>query len=177
LWDRQQVGDRLDVARYLHPKAEPELVYVAAEALGPAPSPQDVVAACAGWALAIEIVDPRFESYDMRFEDNTADNSSASGFAMGPVRTPSELGAGFDPASVEVTFSDGTESRSGVSAAAMGSPAVAVAWLAERLATEGRRVEAGHLVLTGGLTAPFDVVAGRSYDVSSFGLPGVGFES
>jgi 2-oxo-3-hexenedioate decarboxylase len=52
-------------------------------------------------------------------------------------------------------------------AAVMGHPAASVAWLADRLATEGDGYRAGQLVFSGGLTAPVPVVAGGSVSPSS----------
>ena len=52
------------------------------------------------------------------------------------------------------------ESRSGRGSAAMGSPAEAVAWLVRELAERGAALEAGMVVLTGGITAPVDLRPG-----------------
>jgi 2-oxo-3-hexenedioate decarboxylase len=56
-------------------------------------------------------------------------------------------------------------------AAVMGHPAASVAWLADRLATEGEDLRAGQLVFSGGLTAPVPVVAGGS---GTFEFDGLG---
>jgi 2-keto-4-pentenoate hydratase len=50
-------------------------------------------------------------------------------------------------------FSVGEAVESGTGAAASGHPAAGVAWLAEQLAGRGRWLEAGDLVITGGLTS------------------------
>ena len=56
-----------------------------------------------------------------------------------------------------MTFSDGSDTRTGRGDQAMGDPGEAVAWLARELAHEGRGIERDQIVFTGGLTAPFDV--------------------
>ena len=51
--------------------------------------------------------------------------------------------------------------------AALGSPAEAVAYLVRELAQRGARLEAGMVVLTGGITAPIDLQPGLEIEVSS----------
>jgi len=170
LWQSQVIDENLDVSRLRHPKAEPEVVFVAAEPIqGPSVTAQDVVSLASGWALGIEVVDPRFVSYDFTWLDNTADNSSASRVIIGNA-TIEDLASERDLAEAALEYSDGTVTRHGTGSAAMGSPAEAVAWLARSLADEGERIESGQCVFTGGLTAPFDVVAGSLYTVRSLQL-------
>lgn len=143
LWDTQRVavGAAIECAELLHPKVEPEFVRLGE-----------------GWHLGLEIVDPRFPSFEFTWLDNTLDNSSAARVVVGE-----PLPTGFDP-SGEVDFheldADGSvcATHQGSGAQVLGHPDRAVDWLRER-------VEVGddELVFTGGLCAPFDVVAGRTY--------------
>jgi 2-keto-4-pentenoate hydratase len=48
-----------------------------------------------------------------------------------------------------------------------------VAWLVRSLADEGETLRAGQMVFTGGLTAPFDLVASRRYELVSEHLTAV----
>lgn len=155
LWSSQVLDDAIDADRFVHAKVEPEIVYVAGDDLTGSVTVADVIDAAAGWAIGLEVVDPRFESFDFRWLDNTADNSSAAGVRTGETTTH----AG-DPADLVVEFTDGATVRHGTGAAAMGSPAAAVAWLVQQLDAEGTRLERGERVYTGGVTAPFDVRAG-----------------
>lgn len=165
LWASQALDASVDANRFIHAKIEPELVYVADVDLVAPVTVDDVAAACRGWAVGLEVVDPRFPSFRFDWLDNTADNSSAAGVRTGPVRAAGEVD---DPASVTITFDDGTTTRSGTGDQAMGSPLAAVAWLVAQLAGDGDGgLAAGHLVYTGGLAAPFDVEAGRTYSISA----------
>lgn len=169
LWRSQVLDGPLDLGGLRHPKAEPEIVFVAAEPIeGPSVTTTDILSAADGWALGIEVVDPRWKSYDFTWLDNTADNSSAGRVVIGSL-TVDRL-AERDLVDAAVEFSDETATRHGGGSAAMGSPAAAVAWLARSLADEGERIEQGQCVFTGGLTAPFDVTAGGLYTVRSPGL-------
>lgn len=170
LWRSQVVsGGVIDLATLLHPKVEPELVYRCGADV-PADATAEDIAAVGEWAVGIEVVDPRFPSFDFDWLDNTADNSSCARVAIGefgrPPATPSE---------VDVDFDDGTEVRRGVGRSAMGDPCAAVAWLASSLAGEELQLRAGDLVFTGGLTAPFDLRAGARYRASSAVLGEVAF--
>ncbi|MFN3217873.1 MAG: 2-keto-4-pentenoate hydratase [Acidimicrobiales bacterium] len=163
LWASQRIAGELDLEPLRHPKAEPEVVYVAGADLADARiDADDVIEAAAGWAVGIEVVHPRYASYGFTWLDNTADNSSAGAIATGP-----SSAAGHDPMSARVLFTDGAEQRTGSADQAMGSPAEAVAWLVRRLVEEGRSLRAGEIVYTGGLTAPFDVSAGNTYTARS----------
>jgi 2-keto-4-pentenoate hydratase len=170
LWASQRLdGMRdgmLDCRVLRHPKVEPEIVYVAARPLaGDGVDAHAVVDAARGWALGIEVVHPRFASYDFTWLDNTADNSSAVAIAVGPAAT-----LDVDPATVDIAFGDGTLERVGRGDLAMGSPAEAVAWLVRSLADEGGSLRAGDIVFTGGLTAPFDLSVGTTYSARSSSL-------
>ncbi|RMH87175.1 MAG: hypothetical protein D6683_00425 [Actinomyces sp.] len=161
VWRSQAIADgaTLEVAALLHPKVEPEIVYRAGVDLaGPDVTPRRVIETAAGWSLGLEIVDPRFPDYGFRWLDNTADNSSAGRFVVS-----AEIPHLDDPARVEVVFDDGETTLTGAGERAMGSPAAAVAWLVAALHAEGTGLAAGEIVLTGGLTAPLDVVPGRRY--------------
>ncbi len=167
LWRSQLLDGQLDLGELRHPKAEPEIVFIAAEPIdSPSVTADDIGSLAEGWALGIEVVDPRWASYDFTWLDNTADNSSAgrvviSGAAVDDPPDQQDL------VDAAIEFSDGTTTRHGRGSAAMGSPAEAVAWLARSLAEEGERIEKGHRVFTGGLTAPFDVAAGGLYTARS----------
>lgn len=163
LWRSQRIGRHLDLARLRHAKVEPEIVYVASSQLcGDDVSAGDVIDNASGWAVGIEVVHPRWESYDFTWLDNTADNSSATAVVLGPVRR-----LDVELSSVEVTFSNDDATRTGRGDQAMGAPAEAVAWLVRELAAEDRWIDAGQIVFTGGLTAPFDVTNGSCFTAHS----------
>lgn len=162
LWDTHRIDDgAVDLSALIHPKVEPELVYRSPGGLAPDATGAGVAEAGGEWALGLEIVDPRFPSYDFDWLDNTADNSSAARVVIGEFRPLAE------PAEAAVTFGAGGEPRAGVGGNAMGDPREAVAWLARSLAAEGASLAPGDIVFTGGLAAPFDLEAGAVYTLNS----------
>ena len=58
----------------------------------------------------------------------------------------------------------------GSSGAVLGNPAIAVAWLARKVASFGVRLEAGHVVLPGSCTRAYDVTSGDTVVAEFSGL-------
>ncbi len=162
LWDDMATDGTLDLSRLRHPKAEPEFAFLTDQALSGSHVGAADVQRAGRWALALEVVDPRWESYEFTWLDNTADGSSAAAYSVGDF-----VAADVSPEDLALTMVWGGEQRSGSGRAAMGSPAEAVAYLVRELAQRGARLEAGMVVLTGGITAPIDLEAGLEIEVSS----------
>ncbi len=167
LWDSQTCDAEVAFDRFIHPKIEPELVWRSPITLAGKVSAAEVEESGGEWALGIEVVDPRFPSFDFQALDNTADNSSSAAIRVGEF---SEL----DDAVSEliVTFSDGSDRRTGAGKQAMGSPWEAIAWLVRSLGEEALHVRAGDIVFTGGLAAPYDARQGVAYSLSGSPLCG-----
>lgn len=163
LWAYMRVdGGILDLRRLIHPKAEPEFAFLADTSLeGKGVTALDVVSA-GRWAVALEVVDPRWTSYDFDWLDNTADGSSAAAYVVGDFHS-----SPVPPERFRLTMGAGDVSRQGAGESAMGSPAEAVAYLVRQLHDRGTALDPGMVVLTGGITAPVDLVAGQTVRVSS----------
>jgi 2-keto-4-pentenoate hydratase len=164
LTDAMRLGSGDSVSPTLiQPKVEPEIAVVLGRALEGAVSVADVAAAVSQVLSCLEVVDSVFTDYRFTLEDNTADGSSAAQVVLGsplPVATDGL-------ATVEVAFfHNGSPVGSATGAAASGDPLAGVAWLAAQLSATGRRLEAGDVVITGGLCravtlAPGDMVSAR----------------
>lgn len=162
LWAGMECDGTLSLASRIHPKAEPEFAYRAGRTLSGTVSAADVAEA-GEWAVSLEIVDPRWESYRFAFVDNTADSSSAAAYQLGEFHRIDT-----DPAELALTMRiDGDEERSATGEVVFGSPAESVAFLVRRLAESGAVLPEGMIVLTGGATAPVDLVLGRRLEVFS----------
>ena len=152
------VGEALDTARQIQPRCEPEIVFVLGRDLyGAHCTATEVLAATAGVAVGIEVLDSRYRDYRFTTADVVADNTSASRYAVG---TPVPV-TGMDLRLVGVVLEHNGEVVATASgAASLGHPAAAVAWLVRALAAEGGGLRAGEIVLSGGLTAAVPVTAG-----------------
>jgi 2-oxo-3-hexenedioate decarboxylase len=155
------VGAPLRTGELIQPRAEPEIVFLMGRDLsGPAVTAADVLAATAGVATGIEVLDSRFVDYRFTMPDVIADNTSAGRYVVGAPVSPD----GIDLRLVGVVLEhNGEVIATAAGAASLGHPAAAVAWLARSLAAAGERLRAGQIVLSGGLTAavplrPGDVV-------------------
>ncbi len=151
-------GEPLTVAEHINPRCEPEIVFVMGHELaGAHVSTTEVLAATAGVAVGIEVLDSRYTDYRFTMPDVVADNASAGRYAVGTPVPPQ----GIDLRLVGVVLEhNGGVVATASGAASLGHPAAAVAWLVRSLAATGEGLRAGDVVLSGGLTAAVPVSAG-----------------
>lgn len=151
--------DPLDLSRLIAPRVEPEIAFVlGAELKGPGVTPGDVLASTRAVCAALEVLDSRYEAFRFRLPDVVADNASAARFVLGSTfLPPHEIDLRLEACLLEV---DGELVATACGAAALGDPAQAVAELANVLARDGRSLEAGSVILSGGLTEAFPLRAG-----------------
>ncbi len=135
----------------IHPRAEPEIVFVLGRALeGPGVTAATAMAAVDMVYGGLEIIDSRYRDFRFTLTDVVADNASSAKFVIGGVgRRPEELDLALEAVLLEV---DGAVVDSATGAAVQGHPAEALALAANDLAQRGLRLEAGWIVLTGGMT-------------------------
>jgi 2-oxo-3-hexenedioate decarboxylase len=152
------LGEPLTTGELIQPRAEPEIVFtLGADLSGPHVTAADVLAATAGVAVGIEIIDSRYRDYRFTTPDVVADNTSAGRFVVGASVPPQ----GIDLRLVGVVLEhNGDVAATASGAASLGHPAAAVAWLARSLSAEGGGLHAGEIVLSGGLTAAVPVGPG-----------------
>jgi 2-keto-4-pentenoate hydratase len=158
--DMLHAGDEpIPTRAFLQPRAEPEVALVLGRPLrGPRFSVADVVSATAYALPAIEIIDSRITNWRIGLQDTIADNASSGGLVLGSTLTP--IG-GLDLSLLGcVLRRNGRIQQTGAGAAVMGSPLHAATWLANVLAARGVELNAGHIILTGSLTAAIAVQAG-----------------
>lgn len=160
--------DGLDTSSLVQPRCEPEIAFrLDRDLAGPDTTADDVMAATGALMTAIEVLDSRYRDYRFTLPDVIADDASAAGFVVG---------AEVDPASVDrigcgVRFwLDDVLVASATGAAVMGDPAEAVAWWVRHLASSGRGLSAGMVVLSGALTGAHRVQAGSRVRAEIDGL-------
>lgn len=171
LTDRMHVGERIDIAqhRLIQPRAEAEIAFILKKGLsGKAVTAQDVLDATESIAPCFEIVDSRIEGWRIGIVDTVADNASCGVFVLGEARADPRQ---HDLASLLVTVSkNGRPLSQGYGSAVQGSPAEAVAWLANTLGTYGVSLEAGDVVLSGSLVPLEPVVRGDLFEMHLHGI-------
>ena len=145
-------GAIVEHSNFCVPRVEPELTFVLKEQLkGPNVGLVDVMNATDYVVPSIEIIDARVTEPRKIF-DTVADNGAGAGIIMGgrPVR-PDDV----DLRRVGAAFYRNSEiEETGLAAGVLGHPAMAVAWLANKISEFGHTMEPGHLVLSGSFTRP-----------------------
>lgn len=152
-------GGQAKFAELIHPKIEPEIAFVLKTPLkGPDCDIRAVLAATDYVAPALEVIDSRYRDFKFDLKSVLADNCSSSRFVVGGRGTPVDR---VDlPAVGVVMEKNGTVVASGVGAAVVEHPAMAVAMLANHLAKRGLELPAGCVILSGGVTEAVAVKAG-----------------
>jgi len=145
-------GAKVPHANYCVPRVEPELTFILKEPLkGPGVGLADVLRATEYVIPSIEIIDARLQN-PRKIYDTVADNGAAAGIVLGgrPVR-PMDV----DLRWVGAVFYRNSEiEETGVAAGVLGHPAMAIAWLANKVGRFGTVLEPGHLMLSGSFTRP-----------------------
>ena len=142
-------GGSLSLSAFIHPRIEPEVAFLMSAPLAGRVSLVEALAAVAAVAPAMEVIDSRYENFKFALPDVVADNSSSSGFVIGgwnhPSKDLSNLGV-----IVEI---NGEVTEVGSSAAILGHPLRSLVAAAAMVAQGGGSIEAGDIVLAGGITA------------------------
>ena len=154
-------GDPVPQDQLIHPRIEPELVFVMGERLeGPGVTAAQAMAAVDHVLGGAEVIDSRYRDFKFAAGDVIADNASSGAFVTGPVALPpSELDLSLEAVLVEV---GGQVVDSATGAAVQGHPGEALALAANDLATRGHAIEPGWIVLTGGMTDAYFATPGSS---------------
>ncbi|BBX54318.1 2-keto-4-pentenoate hydratase [Mycolicibacterium poriferae] len=174
LLDEMQVFEGTPVRsdRYLCPRVEVEVGFILADDLpGAGCTEDDVLAATAAFAPAIELIDTRITNWQIKLCDTIADNASSAGWVLGEARvSPKDV----DIKAIDaVLTNNGEVVAEGRSDAVLGNPVTAVAWLARKVESFGVRLRAGDIVLPGSCTRAIDAPPGSHFVAEFSGLGSV----
>ena len=174
LLDDMQVFEDKPVltSNYLSPRVEVEVGFVLADDLpGAGCTEDDVLAATAAFAPAIELIDTRITNWQVKLCDTIADNASSAGWVLGKERvSPKDI----DIRNIDAVLKcNGEVLGEGRSDAVLGNPVTAVAWLARKVDQFGVRLKAGDVVLPGACMRAFDAKPGDDFVAEFAGLGSV----
>ena len=166
-------GATVPAGRFIVPRVELELAFVLDRPLqGPGCTLDAVLAATAHVIPAIEIIDARIESLDRatgaprRVTDTIADNAANAGVVLGrETFALDRVDLRWVPA---LCYRNGAIEESGVSAGVLDHPANGIAWLVNKLAAFGRRLEPERTILSGSFIRPVPARSGDSF-LADFG--------
>lgn len=163
-------GATIALDELIHPRCEPELVFVLGEDLaGPGVTADDVLDATVKVVGGIEIIDSRYEAFSFTLPDVIADNTSAARVVLG---SDGLAARDQDLATIECWFDiNGEQAGQATGAALLGDPAACVAHLANHVGKAGLELESGWHILAGAVTdaKPFTVGTTATARYSSLG--------
>ena len=161
----------IDFTRYVHPRVEPEIAFLLARPLAGRVNLAEAAAAVAAVAPALEIIDSRYENFKFSLTDVVADNTSSSGYVIGPWADPHT-----DVANLGMILEiDGRPVQIGSSAAILDHPLRSLVAAARLAAEAGEVLEAGAVVMAGGATAAEALAPGARVRLSVDRIGDVGF--
>ena len=173
-------GSDLPANRFIAPRVEVELAFILGRKLeGPGVTLFDVLSATDYVSPAIEVIDARIEQFDRETKaprkvfDTISDFAANAGIVLGgrPVR-PMDVDLRWVGA---MLHKNGVIEETGLAAAVLNHPAHGVAWLANKIAPHGERLNAGDVVLAGSFTRPTTAVAGDSFHADYGPLGSIAF--
>ncbi|MGJ5180642.1 2-oxo-hept-4-ene-1,7-dioate hydratase [Bradyrhizobium oligotrophicum] len=151
--------------RFIATRIEAELAFVMKHRLsGPHCTLFDVLNATDFVVPALEILDTRIERVDpatkatRKIFDTIADNAANAGIVLGgrPLR-PLDTDLRWIGA---LCYKNGQLEETGLAAGVLNNPATAVAWLANKIASQGLALEPGQVVLAGSFIRPIEARKG-----------------
>ena len=164
-------GEAIRADSMIAPRAEAEVAFVLKSDLqGPGVTTADVLRVTDFVLPCFEIVDSRIKDWKIKIQDTVADNASCGVLTLGGVRKSSRQ---LDLALAGMVLEkNGDVISTSTGAAVQGSPANAVAWLANTLGRLGIGLKAGEVILSGSQSPLVPVKAGDSLVCSVGGLGG-----
>ncbi|GAA7769228.1 MULTISPECIES: 2-keto-4-pentenoate hydratase [Cupriavidus] len=153
----EEDGGRVDLERYIHPRAEPEVCFLTRRDITGPLTLLESVDYLEAVAPAIEIIDSRYRDFRFTLEDVVADNCSSAGLVVGPwsrnVDVLANLGV--------VLRIDGRTRQTGSTAAILGHPLRSLVQASHVLTRAGAVLPAGSLIMAGAATAAEAFVRGN----------------
>jgi 2-oxo-3-hexenedioate decarboxylase len=139
-------GGSTSFKRYVHPRIEPEIAFLLKQELVGTVTPLQALSVVEAVAPAIEIIDSRYKAFKFSLTDVVADNSSSSGFVVGPWHKPD---LDFSNLGIVVSF-NGTPVLVGSTAAILGHPLRSLVAAARFAAEAEEPLRPGWMVMAGG---------------------------
>jgi 2-oxo-3-hexenedioate decarboxylase len=166
-----EAGSTLSRARFVHPRVEPEIAFLIKDPLEGRVDPMTAMAAVAGVAPALEVIDSRYENFRFSVTDVVADNTSAAALVIGPWSRPST-----DVANLGMLLEiDGAPRQIGSTAAILAHPIYALVAAARLVHMRGEQLSPGDIVMAGAATAAEGISANQFIKLSVEKLGSVSF--
>lgn len=164
-------GDKLNFNQFIHPKVEPEIVFLMKKPLSGAVTPQQALDAVEAVAPALEIIDSRFRDFKFTHFDVVADNCSSAAYVIGDWQS---VDTDLSDLAMNLTI-DGERVAQGSSSAILDHPLNALTEAARCIHDAGQTIEAGQIILAGAATAAVALQPGQQVEVDVEHIGSCGF--
>ena len=164
-------GMAASFARFVHPRAEPEIAFLLKKPLSGHVTLAEALASVEAVAPALEVIDSRYRDFKFTLPEVIADNASSSGYVVGPWTDPRE-----DFSNLGLTMSiDGRVVQVGSTAAILGHPLRSLVAAARLSDAAGEPLQAGWVVMAGGATQAEWLKPGQYVSIEMERLGSAGF--
>lgn len=175
-------GATIPKNHFIQPRVEAEIAFLMARDLaGPNVTRDEVIAATAHVAPALEILDTRILRADPAtgkariITDTVSDNAANAGIVLGAQR---HAAPAFDLRWVgAIVKRNGVVEETGLGAGVLDDPVTGIVWLVQRLARYGQSLKAGDVVLSGSFVRAIEASSGSRFeaDFGAFGTVSITF--
>ena len=144
-----QDSDTLLLHKFIHPRAEPEVCFIVSKEINKALNIDEAKDHIGSLAVAIEIIDSRFQNFKFSLEDVVADNCSSTALVVGE-RLP--IDTNLSNVSMQLVI-NGEVRQSGNTDAILGNPWESVVAASRLVVEAGLTLPEGSLIMAGAATA------------------------
>ncbi len=166
-------GSDLAIKDFIHPRAEPEIAFRVSKDIDQVITLENAKDYVDGLAVAIEVIDSRYENFKFSLEDVVADNCSSAGFTYGewmPVETK------IQDISMRLSF-DGEPVQEGNSNAILGNPWESFVNAARLARENGEVLKTGSIILAGAATPAVYLKVNQKVTAWADGLGSASFKT
>lgn len=151
LTDAMQIEDEGEISlnNYIHPRAEPEVAFLVDKPIEKEISLEEIPHYISKMAVAIEVIDSRYENFKFSLEDVVADNCSSIGYCIGEWQ---DAKASIKDLPIQLKF-DEKVVQQGNTKAILENPYQSVVELSRLAAEAGLQIKEGYVILAGAATA------------------------
>lgn len=161
-----QNGADLAIAQFIHPRAEPEIAFRIAKTIDQVVTLDNALDFIDGVAVAIEIIDSRYQNFKFSLEDVVADNCSSAAFTIGEWHSA-------DTTIQNIAMSlivNGEAVQTGNSNAILGNPLESLVAAARLAQANGEILVKDDIVLAGAATPAVYIAQGQTVEARASGL-------
>ncbi|MGM0634893.1 MAG: 2-keto-4-pentenoate hydratase [Bacteroidota bacterium] len=142
-------GDEIDLNKYIHPRAEPEIAFKVKKDINKEISLDEIPEYIDEMAVAIEVIDSRYENFKFSLEDVVADNCSSIGYCVGDWQ---DLQKDISSLDLSLKFDDKIVQK-GSSKAILENPFQSVVELSRLANKAGLEIKKDYVIMAGAATA------------------------